>query len=473
MLPNLGGLTMSRIKGSLSAAILMIAFAGCGELPTEEPSNDSPPDVSTRRPADAAADASGEAPSEAPGDAPSAEAPAQRQNPRATPAAPGSPRQPSAELSNAPPAASPNDVPANEPNDIPVAQPTEPSVAPAEPPVEPSDPPVAPVQPPPVANRAPDCSVPAEAQEEDSSRPDIVIGNGTPQSCTSDAFVEAVARGGVITFDCGPAPVVITLDRTAKVFNDQNPDIVIDGGGKVTLSGGGRVRILYQNTCNPDQVWTTSHCDDQDHPRLTVQNLTFIDGNAKSQDEGGGAIFVRGGRFKAVNTQFFDNVCDDEGPDVGGGAIRVFDQYQDRPVYIVNSRFGAEGRGNICSNGGALSSIGVSYTVLNSSFTHNQAIGYGANPQRSGTPGGGSGGAIYNDGNTFTLKVCGSYMANNTANEGGGAIFFVSNDLSGRLVIEESVLEANPSDGFETQGYPGIFVLAAGEPRVSGSTLLR
>ena len=33
------------------------------------------------------------------------------------------------------------------------------------------------------------------------------------------------------------------------------------------------------------------------------------------------------------------------------------------------------------------------------------AIGDGANPAESGTPGGGSGGAIYNDGNTFTLTL--------------------------------------------------------------------
>jgi hypothetical protein len=313
--------------------------------------------------------------------------------------------------------------------------------------------------------------VPTEGQEEDVSNPDAVIGDGTAASCTSDAFVEAVARGGVITFDCGPDPVVITLDQTAKVFNDQNPDVTIDGGGKVTLSGGGRVRILYQNTCDSDQVWTTSHCQDQDHPRLTVQNLTFVDGNAKSEEEGGGAIFVRGGRFKAVNARFFNNVCHDTGPDVGGGAIRVFDQYQDRPVYIVNSTFGGEGLGNVCSNGGALSSIGVSYTVVNSAFIGNEAIGFGANPQRGGTPGGGSGGAIYNDGNTFTLTVCGTRIANNTANEGGGAIFFVSNDRSGSLIIEDSILENNPSAGFETEGYPGIFVLAKGDPQISNSTL--
>lgn len=325
---------------------------------------------------------------------------------------------------------------------------------------------------PPTGNGDGICSVPAGAREADISNPDTVIGDGTQGSCTSDAFIEAVAGGGVITFDCGPDPVTITLDRTAKVFNDQDPDIVIDGGGKVTLSGGGRVRILYMNTCDSNQVWTTSHCNDQDHPRLTVQNLTFIDGNAKAEEEGGGAIFVRGGRLKVVNSRFFNNVCHDVGPDVGGGAIRVFDQHEDRPVYVVNSTFGGEGDlGNVCSNGGALSSIGVSYTVINSAFTNNEAIGFGANPQRGGTPGGGSGGAIYNDGNTFTLTVCGSLMAGNTANEGGGAIFFVSNDRSGRLVIEDSLLEDNPSDGFETQGYPGIFVLASGDPQVTNSVI--
>jgi hypothetical protein len=78
---------------------------------------------------------------------------------------------------------------------------------------------------------------------------------------------------------------------------------------------------------------------------------------------------------------------------------------------------------------------------------------------KSGTPGGGSGGAIYNDGNKFTLTLCGTKIEHNTANEGGGAVFFVSNDLTGSLVIRDSVLRANPSAGFETDGYPGIFVL--------------
>jgi hypothetical protein len=328
---------------------------------------------------------------------------------------------------------------------------------------------------PPPGNPDGHCAVPAEAAPEDVSTPTTVVGTGTPESCTSDAFVQAVANGGVITFNCGAAPATITLTQTAKIFNDKGPKIVIDGGGKVTLSGGGKVRILYQNTCDQAQKWTTSHCQNQDTPQLTVQNLTFIDGNSKGETldgGGGGAIFVRGGRLKVVNSRFFRNVCDDVGPDVGGASVRTLSQYNNLPVYVVGSTFGGrEDLGNQCSNGGGLSSIGVSYTVINSLFSYNNAIGNGANPAKTGTPGGGSGAAIYNDGNTFTLTLCGTKMTNNTANEGGGAIFFVSNDRTGSLIIRDSFLSKNPSNGFETAGYPGIFVLAKGPPEVTNSTI--
>jgi hypothetical protein len=328
---------------------------------------------------------------------------------------------------------------------------------------------------PPAGNPMGACAVPAEAQPEDTSSPTQVIGDGTPASCTGEAVVAAVARGGIITFACGPDPITITLDRTAKIVNDTGPRIVLDGGGKVTLSGGGKVRILYMNTCDRAQKWTTSHCQDQDHPQLTLQNLTFVDGNASGETMeggGGGAVFVRGGRVKIVNSRFFHNVCDATGPDVGGAAVRVLSQFEGRPVWVVSSTFGGAAElGNVCSNGGGLSSIGVSYSVLNSLFSHNRAIGNGANPAKPGTPGGGSGGAIYNDGNTFTLTLCGTAITDNHANEGGGAIFFVSNDRSGTLVIRDSRLARNPSLGFETRGYPGIFVLARGAPEVTNSTL--
>jgi hypothetical protein len=291
------------------------------------------------------------------------------------------------------------------------------------------------------------CDVPASMGLEDTSTPTTVVGDGTPESCTSERFVDAVAQGGVITFDCGPDPVTIALEETARVFNDTGPEIVIDGGGLVTLSGQGERRILYMNTCDPDLVWTTPDCPNQDHPRLTVQNLTFLGGSAmgdEGQTGGGGAIWARGGQLKVVNSRFFDNTCDPEGPDVGGAAIRVFDQFEDRPVALVNTTFGGDAEyGNVCSNGGGISSIGVSWTIVNSLFSHNAAIGEGGNPAQPGTPGGGSGGAIYNDGNTMTLSLCGTRIEHNDVVQHGSAIFFVSNDRSGDIRIENSIITNN------------------------------
>ena len=317
-----------------------------------------------------------------------------------------------------------------------------------------------------------DAPVPAEARPVDTRRPTRVIGEGTPAGCTSDAVVKAVAAGGVITFDCGPAPVTITMTRTAKVKNANGPRVVLDGGGKVTLSGGGKRRILYMNTCDPAQGFTTSHCQDQDHPRLTVQNLVFANGNStgdRTEGGGGGAVFARGGRLTVINSRFTGNRCDRTGPDLGGAAIRALSQHRGKPVYVAGSTF----TGGSCANGGALSSIGVSWVVLNSVLSGNEAVGRGANPARPGTPGGGSGGAVYTDGDTFTVTLAGTVVRDNRAREGGGAVFFVSNDRTGSMRITGSTLRGNRSDGFETAGLPGIFFLGARPPAVSGSTLRR
>ena len=241
-------------------------------------------------------------------------------------------------------------------------------------------------------NAGGDADVPADARAEDTGEPDRVVGKGTPASCTSAAVVKAVAAGGKITFNCGPAPLVIRMTAAAKVRNGNGP-VVIDGGHRVTLDGGGKRRLIYLNTCDRAQGWTTSHCQDQDHPRLTVQNLALRNGNST-------------------------------GDTTEGGGVR-----------------------------------------------DNEAIGRGANPARGGTPGGGSGGAIYLDGNRFTLTLDGTMIERNHAREGGGAVFFVSNDRTGTLAIRDSTLRRNPSDGFETAGLPGIFWLGAGNPSVRGSTL--
>jgi hypothetical protein len=305
--------------------------------------------------------------------------------------------------------------------------------------------------------------VPPAGRAVSTRHPNHVIGTGNPASCTSAAVVRAVALGGIITFRCGPKPVTIVMTRTASVIKTRHL-VVLDGGGLVTLSGGGKRRILYSDTCAG--TWSTDDCVNQPYPRIVVQNITFANGEASARQatctanvprcwyggvDGGGAIYVEGGQFKAVNSRFLNNHCYSDGPDLGGGAIRALAQYKNRPVYITSDTF----RGGRCSNGGALSSISVQWDVLNSVFTGNKAVGWGANPAAAGTPGGGSGGAIYLDGTDDNVLIAGTVMHGNTAREGGGAIFDVVDSGWGSLTLNESHLHSDKSGEFQT--FPGIY----------------
>jgi hypothetical protein len=269
--------------------------------------------------------------------------------------------------------------------------------------------------------------------------PDHIVGNGSPASCTANAFIEAVALGGKIAFDCGPDPIVITLDRPAKVVNDAADDVVIDGGGLVTLSGG---------------------------------DSTFSHGNAANELEydGGGAIWARGGQLKVIASRFFNNTCQETGPDVGGAAIRAFSQYENRPAYVVGSTFGgAPELANACANGGGVSSINVSWSIINSLFSHNRALGNGGNPAQEGTPGGGSGGAIYSDGMSNTLSLCGTLIEDNQVNAFGSGIFFVNNDHGGLLSLESAVVRNNGGGGWNV--LPGVSMHEDTPYELVGSTL--
>jgi hypothetical protein len=106
--------------------------------------------------------------------------------------------------------------------------------------------------------------------------------------------------------------------------------------------------------------------------------------------------------------------------------------------------------------------------VLNTLLSDNSAVGMGASDGE-----GGNGGAIYNDGREIVLHVEGSLIENNKANEGGSAIFFVSNDKTGTITIEDSITRNNPRGTFETPGLPGFFVIAKEPARIVDSQILR
>ena len=65
--------------------------------------------------------------------------------------------------------------------------------------------------------------------------PTTVIGTGTAASCTFRSLNAAVSKGGVITFNCGAAPVTIAVTATMNL--PTGIDTVIDGGSRITLDG--------------------------------------------------------------------------------------------------------------------------------------------------------------------------------------------------------------------------------------------
>ncbi len=304
-----------------------------------------------------------------------------------------------------------------------------------------------------------------------------VVGTGTPASCTTTALAAAVRDGGVVEFSCGSAPTTIVLTQTLETCNTTTCQhqwqggtpvdaLVIDGGGLVTLSGGGARGIFYANTCEQDFGWLSSRCDLQTQPRIVFRNLTFADGNAQGPPPGlddvggGGAIAMRGGTLVVEDVTFRNNRTVAAHSDWGGGAVRVFGV---STATFTRCTF-TSNRG---ANGGALSSLHTPMLVTDSVFTGNAATGSGASSGQ-----GGNGGAIYFDGTGQDVRVVGTSITGNAAPEGGPGIFYVSNDRSGALTIERSTITGNTGERFWTSPYHDLYYLGrSGLPIVSASTI--
>jgi hypothetical protein len=288
----------------------------------------------------------------------------------------------------------------------------------------------------------------------DTSNPTTVVGNGTAGSCTFDALNTAVTNGGVITFDCGPAPVTIPITATINVPPDR--DTVIDGGQLVTLDGQSSVQILNFYSGN----WKFN-----DH-RLTLQHLALINGKTTPTDviptrdppcsqgynDGeGGAVFMRDGQLSVIDCIFTGNQGAPLGPDTGGGAIYV--EGSKNGMVIAGSTF----MNNSASNGGAVGGLFCELHVYNSLFTQNTATGHDANDNKPALcpytnngqneiGSGGNGGALYSDGGLgASVILCGVEDLNNAAgtNAFGGGLFFTSNDYSGDLTITDTTMTGN------------------------------
>ncbi len=71
------------------------------------------------------------------------------------------------------------------------------------------------------------------------------------------------------------------------------------------------------------------------------------------------------------------------------------------------------------------------------------------------------------------MSFTGGLIENNKANEGGSAIFFVSNNQTGSITVTDSITRNNPRGTFETPDLPGFYVKAKQPATIVNSMILR
>jgi hypothetical protein len=296
----------------------------------------------------------------------------------------------------------------------------------------------------------------APIQTVDVSQPTKVVGTGTAASCTEALLSAALAKGGVVTFDCGSS-ATITLTKTIEL--PTGVDTVIDGGNSVTIDGGGSVRILDWNSAN---YRANTH-------KLTLQHITFAHGHAAGTmsiapaplpcssgyyDGSGGALQMRDGVLNVIDATFLGNEAEKLGPDVGGGAIYLNGALDG---VVVGSTF----LDNSGSNSGAIGSLNSDLDVYNSTFQGNAALGFGANSNDSSkcsvvdknnqnqTGSGGNAGAIGIDGGSdATHTFCGDTFRSNSSGMGalGGALARTPDAAKQTTVIDRCLFDSNTGD---------------------------
>ncbi|MDX1992516.1 MAG: choice-of-anchor Q domain-containing protein [bacterium] len=242
----------------------------------------------------------------------------------------------------------------------------------------------------------------AFAETNTTPSPTVGSGAGTCNEAALHAAVAAAPNGQTITFNCGANPVTITLTQTLVVRSA----ITIDGGNKITLSGGGSVTVIQSYS-----------------PMLTLRNLTIADGYSNGGDRvhtfgGAGVQGMWQSNLTVINCRFNNNVTNNLilnpgnpvlNEDHGGGGIFIHTGTLDvRESTFTNNRV-------INGSGGGIHALWSNVSISNSTFEGNQAAGFG--------------GAFYNDGVLLPstngyIRVTGSRFINNTAQGQGGATFF-------------------------------------------------
>jgi len=193
-----------------------------------------------------------------------------------------------------------------------------------------------------------------------------VVGTGTAGSCTDAALDVALMGGGLVTFNCGAAPVTIVFQGT-KVIDSGTT--TIQGGGHVAFDGenlrqlfyviGGASLSLSSVTLQDSRASNGGAVLNQGE--LTLTDVTLAYNTAEGGN--GGAVYNDGALFVS-DSSFLGNAAD-----VDGGAI-----------YATNGSAADMQRslfsGNAATNNGgalALNGVGIVFTLTNSTLTGNAA----------------------------------------------------------------------------------------------------
>lgn len=259
----------------------------------------------------------------------------------------------------------------------------------------------------------------------------VVTNCANDDELRADVVEMASGNGGTLTFSCGTATITLDSGSPLPIIYS---NMTIDGGNKITLSGGSSTRLLH--------IFVGG--------TLTLKNITLTKGYV---DDSGGAIY-NDGTLDVVNSKFIDNKTGVHG---NGGAI-----FSQGALNITNSEFAS----NQGSNGGALRLVtgGAVASITGSSFHDNKTF----NPDY------GYGGAIFMaDGANVTI---GNSSLNTNQARFGGAIYASTSALQTQLTIENNTtLNGNSitATGYTAEGgaiYNGGGIVTLQDVTLSGNT---
>ena len=237
-----------------------------------------------------------------------------------------------------------------------------------------------------------------------------IVGNGTPTSCDEAALDAALMNGGLVTFDCGPAPHTIFLNSGRVI----NAGTTIDGGDLITLDG--------QNTTRIFRITASG--------ALELRNITLSNGYATGF---GGAIYNDGGSLTVAGC----TIADSSTASVGGGIANFSGTIALTDATIT---------GNYAERlGGGIYNLEGAVTLVDSTMSNNSA--------------GASGGGIVNT--QGTLEITDSILSGNAADTYAGGI--ATHD--GTTALTGSILSGN------TARFGGGIRLSGGAITLVDSTL--